>query len=93
MDQANAFMVVAEAQPYVPGISALSRANASSGSLLLPKPRRNRALLLVGSAAKYLRHPQVQLAKGVRVHPYRMVPSISRRPCAALEPLFKNIRT
>ncbi|KAF8637864.1 hypothetical protein AX17_002490 [Amanita inopinata Kibby_2008] len=37
----------------------------------------NQPLLLVGPAAKQLRQPSQKMAKGARVHPYRITPSTS----------------
>ncbi|KAH7886985.1 hypothetical protein F5I97DRAFT_1088608 [Phlebopus sp. FC_14] len=38
-----------------------------------PTKQGPQTLLLVGPALQYLRHPQRRLAKGARVHPYRIV--------------------
>ncbi|KAG5636836.1 hypothetical protein H0H81_006663 [Sphagnurus paluster] len=40
-----------------------------------PAPKKQQALLLVGHSMEYFRHPQRQLAKGARIHPYRIAPS------------------
>ncbi|KAI0697032.1 hypothetical protein BC835DRAFT_804535 [Cytidiella melzeri] len=84
-DKANAFVVVPPAQPHVPNISSLSRTNASI-SPSKPKSRRNQALLLVGPAVEYLRHPRMRIAKGARVHPYRIVPNTQQRSSTSPEP-------
>ncbi|EKM57955.1 uncharacterized protein PHACADRAFT_251880 [Phanerochaete carnosa HHB-10118-sp] len=75
VEEANAFILVPAPVPYVESISSLARAKAPSN----PKSRQARALLLVGPALEYLRHPRVRIAKGARVHPYRVVPHCSRR--------------
>ncbi|KAK7060997.1 hypothetical protein VNI00_000732 [Paramarasmius palmivorus] len=36
-----------------------------------PEVEPSKALLLVGPALNHLRHPQRQIAKGARIHPYR----------------------
>ncbi|KAG6841497.1 hypothetical protein C0991_010355 [Blastosporella zonata] len=42
----------------------------------MPTPQqKQQALLLLGSSLEYFRQPQRQLAKGARVHPYRITPS------------------
>jgi hypothetical protein len=87
-EKANAFVIV---PPYVPNISCLSRANtppSSSNS----KPRRNQALLLVGPAVDYFRHSRMQIAKGARVHPYRIVSNTRRRSSESLSPELSQQR-
>ncbi|KAI0346377.1 hypothetical protein BDW22DRAFT_1352434 [Trametopsis cervina] len=84
-EKANAFVVVPPPQQYVPGISSLARASASV-SPSKPKSRRNQALLLVGPAVEYLRHPRMRIAKGARVHPYRIVPNTPKRSSTSPEP-------
>ncbi|KIP06354.1 hypothetical protein PHLGIDRAFT_464060 [Phlebiopsis gigantea 11061_1 CR5-6] len=74
MEEANAFVLVPPQQDqYVENISTYSRSHAS-----LSKSRRNQALLLVGPALKYLRHPSIRIARGARLHPYRIVSHPSR---------------
>lgn len=84
-DKANAFVVVPPAQPYVPGISNLSRAKASTISTR-PKSRRNQALLLVGPAVEHLRQSRMRIAKGARIHPYCIVSNARRNTSTSPEP-------
>ncbi|TFY70317.1 hypothetical protein EVG20_g2678 [Dentipellis fragilis] len=56
--------------PYIPTISDLNTNPGSTEALKQGKP-----LLLVGKAMEYLRHPQRRIAKGARIHPYRIVRS------------------
>ena len=39
----------------------------------VPRAGRAQGLLLVGPAVHHVRQPQRQLAKGARIHPYRVV--------------------
>ena len=39
----------------------------------VPRNGQGQGLLLVGPALQYVRQPQRQLAKGARIHPYRVV--------------------
>ena len=39
----------------------------------VPRAGHGQGLLLVGPALQHIRHPQRQLAKGARIHPYRVV--------------------
>lgn len=39
----------------------------------VPRTGHGQGLLLVGSALQHIRQPQRQLAKGARIHPYRVV--------------------
>ncbi|KAG6907994.1 hypothetical protein DXG01_006529 [Tephrocybe rancida] len=42
----------------------------------MPTPQqKQQALLLLGPSLEYFRQPQRQLAKGARIHPYRITPS------------------
>ncbi|KAF8551660.1 hypothetical protein OG21DRAFT_1512495 [Imleria badia] len=58
--------------------------NADAVVLVLPPSVPNapppQPLLLVGPALARLRHPQGQLARGARVHPYRIARPADRRP-------------
>ncbi|PSR70736.1 hypothetical protein PHLCEN_2v13356 [Hermanssonia centrifuga] len=86
-EKADAFVVVPPPEaPYVPNISALSRTSASSNT---PKgnAQRSPALLLVGPAVEYLRHPRLRIAKGARIHPYRVIPRHSRRRVSPSSPI------
>ncbi|KNZ78664.1 hypothetical protein J132_10769, partial [Termitomyces sp. J132] len=38
-------------------------------------PQKQQALLLLGHSLEYFRQPNRQLAKGARIHPYRITPS------------------
>ena len=78
-ENANAFVVVPAPQPYVPGISNLSRTNSSVSSSRT-KSRRNQAFLLIGPAVENFRRSRTRVTKGTRVHPYRIVSNTQRRP-------------
>ncbi|KAI0087431.1 hypothetical protein BDY19DRAFT_995114 [Irpex rosettiformis] len=84
---ANAFVVVPAPQPYVPAISTLSRANASIVSSSRAKQKHSQALILVGPAAESFRQSRMRVAKGTRVHPYRIVSNTQRRAFTSPEPL------
>lgn len=53
-------------------------------AVVLVPPRslteQNQALLLVGPALNQLRHPQRQIAKGARIHPYKFARRSDRTP-------------
>ncbi|KAF9266976.1 hypothetical protein L218DRAFT_996504 [Marasmius fiardii PR-910] len=52
-------------------------------SLTLPA-EKNQALLLVGPALNQLRHPQRQIAKGARIHPYKFARRADRTQTRSL---------
>ncbi|KAJ6542276.1 hypothetical protein B0H10DRAFT_1970588 [Mycena sp. CBHHK59/15] len=52
--------------PYIPGVISVSAPSPEG-------PRSGQGLLLFGSAMERLRHPLRQIAKGARLHPYRVV--------------------
>lgn len=62
-ENADAVLIVPPpSAPFVPPLSSIARAPKGQG------------LLLVGEAMhQHLRHPQRNLAKGARMHPYRIV--------------------
>ncbi|KAG2341653.1 hypothetical protein BDR05DRAFT_965069 [Suillus weaverae] len=68
-EHADAFVVIPA--PDAPHVHPLS------GVTNLKQPAQ--PLLLVGPALQRLRHPQRQLAKGARLHPYRIVRSPADR--------------
>ncbi|THV06499.1 hypothetical protein K435DRAFT_789347 [Dendrothele bispora CBS 962.96] len=64
----------ADAVVVVPPQSFYDESNPST-SLLDAKVNgsgKSKALLLVGPALRHLRHPQRQIAKGARIHPYKI---------------------
>ncbi|KAJ7269661.1 hypothetical protein C8J57DRAFT_318099 [Mycena rebaudengoi] len=64
---ANAILVIPPPEtPYIPDITSACRSPLESA-------RAGQGLLLFGSAMEHLRHPQRQLAKGARLHPYRIM--------------------
>ncbi|KAH7926162.1 hypothetical protein BV22DRAFT_1046279 [Leucogyrophana mollusca] len=65
LEKADAVVVVPPPNaPHIPPLSGMSPTTMKQGQ---------QALLLVGPALQHLRHPQRQLAKGARIHPYRIV--------------------
>ncbi|KAH7913297.1 hypothetical protein BJ138DRAFT_1178154 [Hygrophoropsis aurantiaca] len=70
LEDADAIVFVPPQTASLPGASATT-----------PVSQNQQPLLLVGPALAHLRHPQRQLAKGARIHPYRIVrgPADSRR--------------
>ncbi|KAH9946882.1 hypothetical protein B0H21DRAFT_741445 [Amylocystis lapponica] len=73
-DKANALIVVGP-------LAALDASSRSPSPTTSPadRSRRGQAFLLIGPAMEQLRHPQRRLAKGARVHPYRIVPGRTAR--------------
>ncbi|KAJ7164728.1 hypothetical protein C8R43DRAFT_239059 [Mycena crocata] len=55
--------------PQIPGMSSVRGVHSKPGQ----------GLLLTGPALELLRHPQRQIAKGTRLHPYRFAGDASRR--------------
>jgi hypothetical protein len=66
LDVANAIVLV------TPPIPNPSHESASPPEAEI-KDKQGQAFLLVGPAMNRFRHPQRQLSKGARVHPYRIV--------------------
>ncbi|GLB42288.1 hypothetical protein LshimejAT787_1103030 [Lyophyllum shimeji] len=66
LDEAQAIVLIPPpSAPFVPSTSNPT-----------PTPQqKQQALLLIGPSLQYFRHPQRQLAKGARIHPYRIAPS------------------
>ncbi|KAF5368530.1 hypothetical protein D9758_002438 [Tetrapyrgos nigripes] len=60
----------ADAVVVVPPQSVYDESNPAS--LLDANANKSKALLLVGPALRHLRHPQRQIAKGARIHPYKI---------------------
>ncbi|KAJ7594933.1 hypothetical protein C8J56DRAFT_1044650 [Mycena floridula] len=53
-------------------------------AIILVRSLKEQPLLLVGPSVERYRQPQRPLAKGARIHPYRLIPNIgSRRSSAA----------
>ncbi|KAK0452342.1 hypothetical protein EV421DRAFT_2030948 [Armillaria borealis] len=78
LDAADAVVVVPPPDaPYIPPLSALQ----TSAGHAPP----SQALFLVGPALQQFRQPHRPLAKGARVHPYRVLRNgeVSRRPLAS----------
>ncbi|KAJ7204780.1 hypothetical protein GGX14DRAFT_569359 [Mycena pura] len=63
-DDADAVVVIPP-----PGVPSIPGANGRPGQ----------SLLLMGAALAHLRHPQRQIAKGTRLHPYRFAPRATSR--------------
>lgn len=61
---------VADAVILVPAPNAYPIPNSPN---YVPRTGHGRGLLLVGPALQQIRQPQRQLAKGARIHPYRVV--------------------
>jgi len=80
-DDADAVLVIPPPNaPYVP--------TSLSSPLPCPAPSSGQALLLTGPSLDHFRQPLRQVAKGARVHPYRIVregdSSASRRRASAV---------
>ncbi|KAF8068957.1 hypothetical protein FPV67DRAFT_1780361 [Lyophyllum atratum] len=66
LDEAQAIVLIPP--PCAPPVPSLTNPT--------PTPqKKQQALLLLGPSMQYFRHPQRQLAKGARIHPYRIMPS------------------
>ena len=61
---------IADAVILVPASNAYPIPNLPN---YVPRTGHGRGLLLVGPALQQIRQPQRQLAKGARIHPYRLV--------------------
>jgi len=64
---------VADAVVVVPPPTAPFIPNLTSTPSLMESARQGQALLLLGPALQHFRHPQRQIAKGARIHPYRII--------------------
>ncbi|KAJ7774474.1 hypothetical protein DFH07DRAFT_1056886 [Mycena maculata] len=70
----------ASSSPTSPSKSKLtlipsSFADADAVVVVPPPNGAGQSLLLMGPALEHLRHPQRQISKGTRLHPYRFAPS------------------
>jgi hypothetical protein len=61
---------MADAVILIPAPNAYPIPNLSS---YVPQTGHGQGLFLVGHALQYIRQPQRQLARGARIHPYRVV--------------------
>ncbi|KAK7464499.1 hypothetical protein VKT23_006668 [Stygiomarasmius scandens] len=62
----------ADAVVVVPPQSFYDESNPTASLLDAKASGKGKALLLVGPALRHLRHPQRQIAKGARIHPYKI---------------------